>query len=622
MYINIEQNTSLVENVNIKIMSKLYELMTGTVDPYDEENLLDHNSNIVGSVNISYIYDYQYNFITHEYNNCFINYRDTYLYIKDPYVKQVLLDNNFGDGIGVLTSIATTTTTIPNFSGTQSAYNNEIVSFDELQYFRNVTSLTRNFNFIGNQFESIDLKNIVNLNGTFYWCGIHNVNNSQNINSIPDQCFELNYNLTGLDVSNVKLIGWNGIINTQITELHFGGYSDIVLKSSCLSNNTKLREITGLENMTLMPGSLAFSGCNSLEELHLDNITGDITQRICNDCKSLTTFYAPNAGGTKINAEAFYNCTNLKNLTLDFTNISIIGNSAFYGCTSLTSIDISNCTSLGYSVFYNCKSLTSLSLPLITEIPSSLCEYCSSLTSLDFPSFNSNSISNRAFDGCSSLTSITGIDDAKIIGDYTFYECSSLTSINIKPTSVGVGGFGNCTTLQNIDLSEVQSLSDNAFYGCKALTSIDLTSLTTVSGRSQFRECSNLQSVKWSDTLDNIPGYMFTYDNKLESITNISNVKTISAIAFQNCNLISLSLPNVETIEQQAFTYNRNLKSLSIPKIKYLGSQCFAASHLTSINPEDFKHVIDWGWQPFNTQNSGWNNKITCNKLVYHLYLL
>lgn len=82
-------------------------------------------------------------------------------------------------------------------------------------------------------------------------------------------------------------------------------------------------------------------------------------------------------------------------------NVTCIGHSAFYGCTSLTSITIPNSVeSIGGFAFYGCSGLTSITIPNSVE-----------------------SIGGTAFDACSGLTSITIPNSVTSIGSGTFAEC-------------------------------------------------------------------------------------------------------------------------------------------------------------------------------------------------------
>ena len=67
---------------------------------------------------------------------------------------------------------------------------------------------------------------------------------------------------------------------------------------------------------------------------------------------------------------------------------------------------------------------------------------CSSLTSITIPD-SVTSIGNHAFNNFRSLTSITIPDSVTSIGDNAFRECTSLTNITIpnSVTSIGVRGF-------------------------------------------------------------------------------------------------------------------------------------------------------------------------------------
>ena len=116
--------------------------------------------------------------------------------------------------------------------------------------------------------------------------------------------------------------------------------------------------------------------------------------------------------------------------------VTEIGNSAFYGCSSLKSITIPNgVTSIGDSAFFGCSSLTSITIPDgVTSIGGYAFDGCSGLTSITIPD-SVTSIGYYAFDGCSGLTSITIPDGVTSIGSYAFYGCSRLTSITFEDTS-------------------------------------------------------------------------------------------------------------------------------------------------------------------------------------------
>ena len=158
---------------------------------------------------------------------------------------------------------------------------------------------------------------------------------------------------------------------------------------------------------------------------------------------------------TKIANSAFSyvkNKENIKSITIP-NSVTSIGDSAFWGCSSLTSITIPNSvTSIGGSAFEDCSKLTSITIPNgITTIVYRTFSGCSSLTSVTIGN-SVTSIGSEAFYNCSSLTSVTIGNSVTSIGSEAFYNCSSLTSVTIpnSVTSIGREAFSYCTSLKTI----------------------------------------------------------------------------------------------------------------------------------------------------------------------------
>ena len=133
--------------------------------------------------------------------------------------------------------------------------------------------------------------------------------------------------------------------------------------------------------------------------------------------------------------------------------VTTIGDNAFNGCSSLTSVTIPNSvTTIGWRAFSGCSSLTSITIPNSVTI-----------------------IGGSAFKHCSSLTSVTIPNSVTIIGDETFYGCSFLTSVTIgnSVTTIGHEAFSGCTNLQKVNIgNSVKTIGKEAFNNCTSITQI------------------------------------------------------------------------------------------------------------------------------------------------------
>ena len=261
-------------------------------------------------------------------------------------------------------------------------------------------------------------------------------------------------------------------------------------------------------------GTLNISGAGAMKDYDYDNNPSPASQKkdsvkkvVIEDgvtsignsaffyCTSLTSITIPNSV-TSIEPYAFYNCNSLTSITIP-NSVTSIGNFAFSDCSSLTSITIpDSVTSIGNYAFAYCEGLTSITIPdSVTSIGAYAFSYCSSLTSITIPD-SVTSIGNGAFDNCSSLTSITISDRVTSIKPYAFSYCSSLTSITIpnSVTSIENFAFSKCSSLTNITIPDsVTSIGSSAFNGCSSLQTISLSCKSSLK-KSDFGDQADLVS--------------------------------------------------------------------------------------------------------------------------------
>lgn len=206
-------------------------------------------------------------------------------------------------------------------------------------------------------------------------------------------------------------------------------------------------------------------------------------------CTSLTSVTIPNTI-TAIREGAFCVCTSLTTITIP-NSVTWLAKLTFSGCTSLSAITLPNSiTSIDYGLFEECSSLTSISLPnSIDHIENSAFKKCTALTSITLPN-SLTWISGDAFRECTSLTSITLPASLSEIGEGTFSRCSSLTeitSLNLTPPEAEDDSFG--TTSMDYDRTlYVPSEALNAY--CNAypwklfndIRTIESNSLESISG--------------------------------------------------------------------------------------------------------------------------------------------
>ena len=193
-----------------------------------------------------------------------------------------------------------------------------------------------------------------------------------------------------------------------------------------------------------------------------------------------------------------------------------------------------------------------------------------------------------------SVTTITADDLTGVtkIGENAFYDCKSLTSIEIPAnvTSIDYGAFYNCSSLTSISIpSSVTSIRTSAFYSCSGLTSIEIPANVTSIDYGAFEDCSGLETVTFGENskLKIIGNYVFRYCSSLTSISIPSSVTSIGSNAFQYCR--SLTSMRIEATTPPTL---RNTNAISSATTQIQVPMASVEVYKTATNWSNFADII------------------------------
>ena len=268
----------------------------------------------------------------------------------------------------------------------------------------------------------------------------------------------------------------------------------------------------------------------------------------------------------------------------NYTGTIVIPESVTYSGTTYS------VTSIGDRAFDGCSGLTSVTIPnSVTSIGEDAFTGCSGLTSVTIPN-SVTSIGDGAFYKCSSLTSVTIGNSVTSIGSSAFSGCSGLTSVTIPNSVTSIEGwaFRYCSGLTSVTIgNSVTSIGERAFYHCSSLTSVTIPNSVTSIGYGAFYNCSGLTSVTIPNSVTSIGGGAFYGCSGLTTVTIPNSVTSIGSETFRDCSgLTSVEIPNsVTSIGQFAFCNCSSLTSVTIPNsVTSIGEGAFyGCTGLTSV---------------------------------------
>lgn len=301
------------------------------------------------------------------------------------------------------------------------------------------------------------------------------------ITEIPENLFLDCKGLTEIEISNsVTNIGYKAFsgcsnlssieIPSSVTKIGFGAFL------GCDSlNNIKI-----LEGLTIIEKS-AFSGCNSLNSIEIPSSVTNIGEDAFKNCNSLSCIKV--AEGNKV-YDSRDNCNAI---------IMTETNELIRGCDN-TKIP-GSVTSIGYSAFEGCNGLTTIEIPnSVVSIKADAFSDCSNLKSIEIPETVTR-IMYGVVSGCSNLKSIKVAENNKV-----YDSRENCNAIIMTETNILIAGCGN-TKIPN----SVTGIGDSAFYNCSSLTSIEIPSSVTkieLGKTNPFDGCKNLKRFTNNSSVD------------------------------------------------------------------------------------------------------------------------
>ncbi len=251
----------------------------------------------------------------------------------------------------------------------------------------------------------------------------------------------------------------------------------------------------------------------------------------------------------------------------------------------------------------------------ITDIKDSAFRTLDSLTTVNFNE-GLKRIESNAFWDCENLTSIVLPDTVTYCGRYAFRSCGNVTTLKLSSGLTTIGDSFGGSGITDLNVPEgVKKISTYAFSGCKNLSTVSFpNSLEKIEWYAFFND-TNIKSINIPKKLNVIEWGAFEF-SKLEDITISPENETFKmdecGVAFINKKTNTLisylekrrneateyTIPDEVTVIAEKAFKGTELESITLNNVELIDDNAFESSKLRNINFSDKLKTI--GFEAFS----------------------
>ena len=392
-----------------------------------------------------------------------------------------------------------------------------------------------------------------------------------------------------------KWLGTEGLIYTANgSEYIVSGVSDKTITEAYIPEYYNGKLVTAI-------GEKAFSGCDKLTAVYMENTIETIGKGAFSECSALTRLVVPFVGESRtatqekglltywFGQDSVENTEEIYQFYLDDK-----GSQSYWAYVplSLNYIKVFDTTRIPYGAFSYMSKLQNVSFDGVSEIEGRAFEYATGISTFDLPD-TLKSIGTNAF-AHTSIKNIVIPSSVQSIDEGVFAGCKALAEIKIPfvgqnaeateynavlgwlfgqsnydgMVAVSQGSWTSyiSAVLRMVEITNASTVSDYAFANIKTLTNVTLANSVTTIGNSAFSGCIGLTSINL-ECVVSFGNSAFYGTSSLTEVDFSDNLTTIGSSAFYGSRISKIELPDsIVSVGSLAFASNSVLRTIIIRK--------------------------------------------------------